>query len=97
MSEQITTTLPGLVVRQLVTDGERVREGEGILVTETMKCEQTLLAPIDGTVTFSFTIADVVAPAQVVALVPPVRTRKRLANRRPDRRRRLIGWTQSFS
>ncbi len=44
-AQQITTNLPGLVIRLLVADGERVREGQGILVTETMKCEQTLLAP----------------------------------------------------
>ena len=46
-TQQITTNLPGLVVRMLVADGERVREGQGILVTETMKCEQTLVAPVD--------------------------------------------------
>lgn len=76
MSHQITTTLPGLVVRHLVADGDRVREGEGILVTETMKCEQTLLAPSDGTVAFSCTVGDVVEPGHVVALVNPVRASK---------------------
>src|SRR5688572_3029805 len=71
-TQQITTNLPGLVVRMLVSDGERVREGQGILVTETMKCEQTLVAPVDGTVAFSCTVGDVVEPGHVVAQVTPV-------------------------
>ena len=75
-AQQITTNLPGLVVRLLVADGERVREGQGILITETMKCEQTLVAPVDGTVTFSSTIGDVVEPGHVVAKVTPVRAHK---------------------
>src|SRR5688500_6782025 len=73
MSHQITTTLPGLVVRHLVADGEHVHEGQGILVTETMKCEQTLLAPADGTVALTCTLGDVVEPGHVVAVVTPVR------------------------
>ena len=75
-TQQITTNLPGLVIRLLVADGERVREGQGILVTETMKCEQTLVAPVDGTVAFSNTIGDVVEPGHVVAQVTPVRASK---------------------
>ena len=75
-AQQITTNLPGLVIRLLVADGERVREGQGILVTETMKCEQTLLAPVDGTVAFSNTVGDVVEPGHVVAEVTPVRASK---------------------
>ena len=75
-TQPITTNLPGLVIRLLVEDGERVREGQGILITETMKCEQTLVAPVDGTVAFSSTIGDVVEPGHVVAKVTPVRASK---------------------
>ena len=75
-TQPITTNLPGLVIRLLVDDGERVREGQGILITETMKCEQTLVAPVDGTVAFSSTIGDVVEPGHVVAKVTPVRASK---------------------
>ncbi len=75
-TQQIITNLPGLVVRLLVADGERVREGQGILVTETMKCEQTLVAPLDGTVAFSCTVGDVTDPGQTVAQVTPVRAEK---------------------
>jgi acetyl-CoA carboxylase carboxyltransferase component len=73
---EIHTTLPGLVVRHLVADGERVSAGQGILVTETMKCEQTLLAPADGTVSFACTLGDVVEPGHTVARVTPVRASK---------------------
>jgi acetyl-CoA carboxylase carboxyltransferase component len=68
----IRTTLPGLVVRHLVADGERVRAGQGILITETMKCEQTLLAPTDGHVELTCTVGDVVEPGHTVATVKPI-------------------------
>jgi acetyl-CoA carboxylase carboxyltransferase component len=68
----IRTTLPGLVVRHLVADGERVRAGQGVLITETMKCEQTLLAPTDGHVELTCTVGDVVEPGHTVATVKPI-------------------------
>jgi acetyl-CoA carboxylase carboxyltransferase component len=70
--QDITTTLPGLVVRHLVARGERVSAGQGILITETMKCEQTLIAPTDGEVDLCCTVGDVVDPGQTVATVRPI-------------------------
>jgi acetyl-CoA carboxylase carboxyltransferase component len=70
--QDIITTLPGLVVRHLVAHGERVSAGQGILITETMKCEQTLLAPADGLVDLCCTVGDVVDPGQTVASVRAV-------------------------
>ena len=70
--QDIITTLPGLVVRHLVAHGERVSAGQGILITETMKCEQTLLAPADGLVDLRCTVGDVVDPGQTVASVRAV-------------------------
>ena len=72
MTTEILTTLPGLVVRHLVADGERVTAGQGVVITETMKCEQTLVAPTDGHVRLSCTVGDVVEPGQAVATVEPV-------------------------
>jgi pyruvate/2-oxoglutarate dehydrogenase complex dihydrolipoamide acyltransferase (E2) component len=70
---QIRTNLPGLVVRHLVADGDRVSAGQGVVITETMKCEQTLLAPADGQIELSCSVGDVVEPGHVVARVTPVR------------------------
>lgn len=69
---EIRTTLPALVVSHLVADGDLVTAGQGILVTETMKCEQTLVAPIDGHVQLGCQVGDVVQPEQLVASVRPV-------------------------
>ncbi len=74
MTTDILTTLPGLVVRHLVTDGERVTAGQGVVITETMKCEQTLVAPTDGHVRLSCTVGDVVEPGDAVASIQPVDT-----------------------
>lgn len=42
--------LPGSVVRVLVTEGDDVEEGAGLVVMEAMKMEHTLRAPAGGTV-----------------------------------------------
>ncbi len=79
----VTTPLPGLVVRHLVEEGAHVVAGQPLVVTETMKCEQTLVAAIDGTVAFPCSVGAVVEPGDVVASVTPER-RSRPA---PDRGR----------
>jgi len=46
----VTTTMPGSVVDILVKEGDNVKAGDPILVTEAMKMETEIPAPIDGTV-----------------------------------------------
>jgi acetyl-CoA carboxylase carboxyltransferase component len=65
----ITTALPGLVVRHLVTEGAEVRKGDRLLVTETMKCEQTHVAPHDGMVSLNCALGEVIEAGSVVATV----------------------------
>ena len=43
--------MPGIVVRILVDAGQRVDEGQELLVVEAMKMEHSILAPRAGTVT----------------------------------------------
>jgi propionyl-CoA carboxylase alpha chain len=43
--------MPGIVVRILVEPGQRVDEGQDLLVLEAMKMEHRILAPRSGTVT----------------------------------------------
>ena len=46
----IIAPMPGLVVRVLVTEGERVEAGTGLIVIEAMKMENELKAPAAGVV-----------------------------------------------
>ncbi|MCO7126272.1 pyruvate carboxylase [Sporolactobacillus shoreicorticis] len=47
---QIGASMPGTVVKVLVSSGERVKKGDHLLVTEAMKMETTVQAPTDGTI-----------------------------------------------
>ncbi len=46
----ITTSMPGTIVDILVNEGDEVKEGDGLLVTEAMKMETEIQAPISGKV-----------------------------------------------
>lgn len=46
----VTTPVPGRVVKILVTEGTRVAAGDPVLVIEAMKMENRVTAPTDGTV-----------------------------------------------
>lgn len=46
----VTTPVPGRVVKVLVTEGTRVAAGDPVLVIEAMKMENRVTAPTDGTV-----------------------------------------------
>lgn len=47
---EVTPPMPSVVVRILVTEGERVKKGRGLVVVTAMKMETTLGAPRDGVV-----------------------------------------------
>jgi Pyruvate carboxylase len=47
---EIGATMSGSVLRVLVQKGDEVKKGTPIIVTEAMKMETTIQAPIDGTV-----------------------------------------------
>ncbi|WP_417735409.1 biotin/lipoyl-containing protein [Rosistilla oblonga] len=69
-STDITSQMPGSVFKQLVQPGQRVREGESILILEAMKMEMEVASPIDGTVaTVNVQVGDQVATGQVLATV----------------------------
>lgn len=46
----VKALMPGRVVRVLVTAGETVRKGAGLLILEAMKMENEIQAPVDGVV-----------------------------------------------
>ncbi len=48
--EQIGATMPGSVIEVLVSKGERVSQGQPIVITEAMKMETTIKATFNGVI-----------------------------------------------
>lgn len=70
---ELRAAMPGLVVDVLVSEGERVEEGQRLLVLEAMKTQQPLLAPFDGLVeTLAARPGEQVAEGALLALVSRV-------------------------
>ena len=62
--------MPGIVVRILVEVGQRVDEGQELLVVEAMKMEHRILAPRAGTVTeITVSLGDSIAAGTLLAVV----------------------------
>jgi biotin carboxyl carrier protein len=65
--QDITPPMPAVVVRILVSQGDRVRKGESVIVVESMKMETTLTAPSDGKVkAVNVAQGDKVMPGQIL-------------------------------
>lgn len=47
---QIGASMPGTVIKVLVEQGEKVKKGDHLMITEAMKMETTVQAPFDGRV-----------------------------------------------
>src|SRR5690606_32212123 len=47
---QVTTSMPGNIVDVLVAEGDKVKAGQAVLISEAMKMESEIQAAIDGTV-----------------------------------------------
>lgn len=48
--EEIKPPMPGSVVKLLVEDGQKVEEGDGLIIVEAMKMETTIYSSISGVV-----------------------------------------------
>ena len=56
--EIITSPLPGKIVAVKVSAGQKVKEGDLLLIIEAMKMENEIVAPVTGTVTAVAVAAD---------------------------------------
>jgi pyruvate carboxylase subunit B len=66
----ITTAMPGSVVKMKVQKGDIVKEGDTILIVEAMKMENEIRTPISGTIEDIYvTEGDVVNPDEVLVRV----------------------------
>jgi pyruvate carboxylase subunit B len=68
----VVTTMPGNIVAILVKEGDKVNAGDGLLVTEAMKMESEIQAPISGTVSAIYVKkGDRVNPNEVLMEIAP--------------------------
>jgi pyruvate carboxylase subunit B len=68
----VATSMPGNIVDVLVKEGDTVEAGQSVLVTEAMKMETEIQAPIAGTVTAVYVIkGDAVNPDEVLLEISP--------------------------
>ena len=68
----VTTNMPGNIVTVLVKEGDIVKAGQPVLVTEAMKMEAEVQAPIAGKVTGIFVAkGDRVTPGEVLIDIEP--------------------------
>ncbi|HOO38031.1 MAG TPA: hypothetical protein PLU81_08355 [Deltaproteobacteria bacterium] len=51
LPQEVTPPMPSAVVRVLVSEGDHVKKGQGVIVVSAMKMETTLVAPFAGHVT----------------------------------------------
>jgi oxaloacetate decarboxylase alpha subunit/pyruvate carboxylase subunit B len=68
----ITAPMPGMIIRYEVNVGDQVKAGDVVVVFETMKMENHITSPIDGTVkALNFVAGATVPQDAVMAIVSP--------------------------
>lgn len=67
MPQEVTPPMPSVVVRIFVSEGDRVEEGQGLVVVSAMKMETTLKAPYPGNVSsINCSEGDKVSPGMIL-------------------------------
>ncbi len=67
---EIKTSMPGKVVRVLISEGDEVLRDDGILVVEAMKMQNEMKSPKDGTVTkIRFSEGETVNAGDILAII----------------------------
>ena len=68
--ETIEVPMTGKIVGVNVKEGDTVKEGDVLCILESMKMENPILAPVDGTITKVGVAVDQVAkPGEIVAVI----------------------------
>ncbi|MFH1841684.1 MAG: biotin/lipoyl-containing protein [bacterium] len=71
-SGTVTTDIPGLVVEVKVREGQKVHQGEPVVVVEAMKMQNELAASVAGTVTeVPVAAGDTVNPGDPLVIIEP--------------------------
>jgi biotin carboxyl carrier protein len=66
---KIVSPMPGKIVKILVRKNSRIKEGDILVVVESMKMENNLIAPFNGTVTDLFVTQDQLIDSSEVLMV----------------------------
>jgi pyruvate carboxylase subunit B len=68
----VTTSMPGSIVEVLVKEGDEIEAGQPVLITEAMKMETEVQAPVSGKVTAVYVQkGDAVNPDEVLVEIKP--------------------------
>lgn len=66
---ELTAPMPGTVVKIIAKDGAVVKKGDVVLVLESMKMENDIVSPADGTVTVTTAAGTNVNAGDVLAVI----------------------------
>ena len=70
--DKIKAPMPGKVVKLLVSEGDKVEVGQPLVIVESMKMENEIKSPTDGTVkAINFKAGDLVGPEQSIIDLEP--------------------------
>ena len=68
--ETIEVPITGRIISINVKVGDEVKEGDILCLLESMKMENPILAPVDGTIAqIGITVDQVVTPSDIVAII----------------------------
>jgi len=70
--DEIKTPMPGKVVKILVEQGQKIEVGQPLVIVESMKMENEIKSPTNGTVkSVNFAAGDLVEPSQAILNLEP--------------------------
>ena len=76
IKDEVTTSMPGKVVKILVKKGDKVKIKQPLVIVESMKMENEINSPTDGIVeSVHFKAGDLVEPGQAIIKLEPVETK----------------------
>ena len=68
--EIVEVPLTGKIISVNVKPGDEVKEGDTLCLLESMKMENPILAPVDGTIIqIEVTVDQVVKPGEIIAII----------------------------
>jgi len=72
VKDEISTPMPGKVVKVLVTEGEKVEAGQSLVIVESMKMENDIKSPTNGSVkSIHFKAGELVEPGKPIIKLEP--------------------------
>ncbi|UCE66665.1 MAG: acetyl-CoA carboxylase biotin carboxyl carrier protein subunit [Candidatus Zixiibacteriota bacterium] len=72
VKDEISTPMPGKVVKIIVSEGDRVEAGQSLVIVESMKMENEIKSPTAGeVVSVNFKNGDLVEPGQTIIKLNP--------------------------